>query len=454
MLQSINPATNELIGEYDEHSFEEVDHLIENANDAQLRWKETEFSHRSNLMKVLSESLEKNKENLAKLMALEMGKPLAQGRSEVEKCAWLCSYYADKAEGFLNDEYVQTDASKSYVSYQPLGVILSIMPWNFPFWQVLRFSAPALMAGNGVILKHSENTSTCALAIEKMIQKAGFPADLFHTILVDKSDMQPVVQHKGIAAVTLTGSTKAGKSVAAQAGKVLKKTVLELGGSDPYLILEDADLELASMICANSRLLNSGQTCVAAKRFIVVESVYEKFLEFFTSKLQDRTVGNPFDEGVNVGPMARHDFRDELHRQVKESIDAGAIAEFGCEIPNEPGAFYPISLLTNVAPGMPAYDEELFGPVAAVIKVGSEEEAIRVANDTNFGLGAAIFSRDVDRAEKIAADQLQAGCCFVNTLVKSDPRLPFGGIKDSGYGRELGLYGIREFVNIKTVWVD
>jgi succinate-semialdehyde dehydrogenase/glutarate-semialdehyde dehydrogenase len=405
-------------------------------------------------MKVLSESLEKNKENLAKLMALEMGKPLAQGRSEVEKCAWLCSYYADKAEGFLNDEYVQTDASKSYVSYQPLGVILSIMPWNFPFWQVLRFSAPALMAGNGVILKHSENTSTCALAIEKMIQKAGFPADLFHTILVDKSDMQPVVQHKGIAAVTLTGSTKAGKSVAAQAGKVLKKTVLELGGSDPYLILEDADLELASMICANSRLLNSGQTCVAAKRFIVVESVYEKFLEFFTSKLQDRTVGNPFDEGVNVGPMARHDFRDELHRQVKESIDAGAIAEFGCEIPNEPGAFYPISLLTNVAPGMPAYDEELFGPVAAVIKVGSEEEAIRVANDTNFGLGAAIFSRDVDRAEKIAADQLQAGCCFVNTLVKSDPRLPFGGIKDSGYGRELGLYGIREFVNIKTVWVD
>lgn len=454
MLQSINPATNELIGEYDEHSFEEVEVMIENAHLAQEKWKDTKFVHRAELLRKLSESLEKNKEQLAKLMAFEMGKPLAQGRSEVEKCAWLCTFYSEKAEDFLKNEFVHTDASKSYVTFNPMGIILSIMPWNFPFWQVLRFSAPALIAGNGVILKHSENTSACALAIEKMIHNAGFPYDLFRTILVDKSNMKPIVQHDGIAAVTLTGSTSAGKAVAAQAGEKLKKTVLELGGSDPYIILEDADLELAAMICANSRLLNSGQTCVAAKRFIVVNSVYDRFLDLFKSNLSDRKVGDPFDETASVGPMARHDLRDELHRQVTESIDAGAIVEFGCEIPDDPGAFYPISLLTNVSKGMPAYDEELFGPVAAVIQVENEEEAIRIANDTIYGLGAAIFSKDVDRAEKIAAYQLQAGCCFVNTLVKSDPRLPFGGIKDSGYGRELGLYGIREFVNVKTVWVD
>ncbi len=454
MLKSFNPATNELIGEYDEHSMEEVDVFIESANLIQKSWQETDFAERSDKLNKLAELLEKNKEQLSKLMALEMGKPLSQGRSEIEKCSWLCSFYAGEAEGFLQNEFVQTDASKSYITFQPLGVILSIMPWNFPFWQVLRFSAPALMAGNGVILKHSENTSACALAIEKLVNNAGFPVELFRTILVDKSNMQPVVQHDGIAAVTFTGSTRAGRIIASQASEKLKKTVLELGGSDPYIILEDADLELAAMICANSRLLNCGQTCVAAKRFIVVETVYDQFLDLFKSKLQDRKVGNPFEDGVSLGPMARLDLRDELHRQVTDSIESGAIAEFGCEIPDQTGAFYPISLLINIGPGMPAYEEELFGPVAAVIKVENEEEAIRVANDTNYGLGAAIFSRDVDRAEKIAAEKLNAGCCFVNTLVKSDPRLPFGGIKDSGYGRELGLYGIREFVNVKTVWVD
>ncbi len=454
MLQSINPTTNELIGEYEEHTFEDVDAFIHQAVEAQQTWEKTEFSERSELLKTLSELLEKNKDQLTKLTALEMGKPLAQGRSEVEKCAWLCSFYAEKAERFLKDEFVQTDASKSYVTFQPMGVILSIMPWNFPFWQVLRFSAPALMAGNAVILKHSENTSACALSIEKLVHNAGFPKELFRTILVDKENMKPIVQHDGISAVTLTGSTRAGKAVASQAGEKLKKTVLELGGSDPYLILEDADLDLAAMICVNSRLLNSGQTCVSAKRFIVVEPVYEEFLNLIKTKLQERTVGNPQEEGVNVGPLARLDLREELHRQVKESIAAGAVAEFGCEIPEGPGAFYPVSLLTNVGPGMPAYEEELFGPVAAVIRVENEKEAIRVANDTNYGLGAAVFSKDEERAEKIAAEKLQAGCCFVNTLVKSDPRMPFGGIKDSGYGRELGLYGIREFVNVKTVWVE
>jgi len=454
MLQSINPATNELIGEYEEHTFEEVDEIIKNANHSQLTWRETEFESRAKCLKKLSDLLERNADHLSKLMALEMGKPLAQGNGEIEKCAWLCTFYADKAEEFLATQSVQTDASKSYVSFQPLGVILSIMPWNFPFWQVLRFSAPALVAGNGVILKHSENTSACSLAIEKLIHKAGFPAELFRSILVDKSNMQPVIQHEGVAAVTFTGSTRAGRIVASQAGEKLKKTVLELGGSDPYLVLEDADLELAALICANSRLINSGQSCVAAKRFIVVESVYDKFLELFKTNLTGKIVGNPFDEYVAVGPLARHDLRDELHRQVKESIEAGAIPEFGCEVPDGEGAFYPTSLLTNVGPGMLAYHEELFGPVAAVIKVKDEQEAIEVANDTQYGLGAAVFSRNVERAEKIAAEQLNAGCCFVNSLVKSDPRLPFGGIKDSGYGRELGLFGIREFVNAKTVWLD
>jgi len=454
MLQSINPATNELIGEFDEHSFIEVNEIIAKANLAQVEWKNIDSVNRSDLLKQLSKLLEKNKDHLAKLMALEMGKPLGQGRGEIEKCAWLCTFYADKAQGFLENEFIETDASKSYVTFHALGVILSIMPWNFPFWQALRFAAPALMAGNGVILKHSENTTSCALALEKMVHKAGFTAELFRTILVDKKNMKAVVQHEGIAAVTFTGSTKAGRIIASQAGEKLKKTVLELGGSDPYLIFGDADIELAAMICANSRLINSGQSCVAAKRFIVVESVYDKFLAFFKTNLLEKKVGNPFDDFVAVGPLARLDLRDELHRQVQESLDAGAIAEFGCEIHDEPGAFYPISLITNVGPGMPAYHEELFGPVAVIIKVKDIEEAIRVANDTNYGLGAAIFSKDVERAENIAANQLQAGCCFVNSLVKSDPRLPFGGIKDSGYGRELGLYGIREFVNVKTVWVE
>ncbi|MBO6795131.1 MAG: NAD-dependent succinate-semialdehyde dehydrogenase [Balneolaceae bacterium] len=454
MLQTINPATNELVGEYREHTFEEVELFIQEANIAQEQWKTTEFDHRASLLKELANQLEENKDALAELMADEMGKPLKQGVGEVEKCAWLCRYYADNAEDFLSNELVDTDAQKSYVAFEPLGVVLSIMPWNFPFWQVLRFGAPALMAGNGVILKHSENTTGCALAIEKMIQNAGYPKELFRTIVVDKENMKPIVQHDGIAAITLTGSTRAGKTVAAQAGEVLKKTVLELGGSDPYIILEDADLEHAANVCATSRLINSGQSCVAAKRFIVVDGVYDEFLKLFKEELKARKVGDPTKESTDIGPMAREDLRDELHRQVTESIEAGASAELGCTLPEGEGSFYPVSLLTNVNPGMPAYHEELFGPVAAVIKVADEEEAIRVANDTNYGLGAAVFSNNVDRAEVIAAKKLKAGCCFVNSLVKSDPRLPFGGIKDSGYGRELSLFGIREFVNVKTVWVE
>lgn len=454
MLQTINPATNELIGEYREHSFEEVELFIQEANLAQEEWKTTEFNRRASLLKELANQLEEKKEALAELMTEEMGKPLKQGVGEIEKCAWLCRYYADNAEGFLSVEHVDTDAQKSYVAFEPLGVVLSIMPWNFPFWQVLRFGAPALMAGNGVILKHSENTTGCALAIEKMVHDAGYPKELFRTIVVDKENMKPIVQHEGIAAITLTGSTRAGKTVAAQAGEVLKKMVLELGGSDPYIILEDADLEHAAKVCATSRLINNGQSCVAAKRFIVVDAVYDEFLKLFIDELKSRNVGDPTKETTDIGPMAREDLRDELHRQVTESVEAGANALLGGAMPDGEGSFYPVSLLTDVKHGMPAYHEELFGPVAAVIKVADEEEAIVVANDTNYGLGAAVFSKDVDRAEKIAAKNLNAGCCFVNSLVKSDPRLPFGGIKDSGYGRELSLFGIREFVNIKTVWVQ
>jgi succinate-semialdehyde dehydrogenase/glutarate-semialdehyde dehydrogenase len=310
------------------------------------------------------------------------------------------------------------------------------------------------MAGNGIILKHAEVTSGCALKIEDIVHEAGVPKDLFSTILVGNDDMKPVIQHEGIAAVTLTGSTKAGKAVASQAGEALKKAVLELGGSDPYVILKDADIKKAAETCATSRLINSGQSCIAAKRFIVEEAVYDEFLEHFKSFMEQNKVGDPFDEATDVGPMARKDLRDGLHEQVQQSIDAGAEPLLGCELPKGAGAYYPVSILTNVTKGMPAYEEELFGPVASVIKVRDEEEAIQVANDTNFGLGAAIFSKDVEKAERIAAERLEAGCCFVNAFVKSDPRVPFGGIKQSGYGRELGLYGIREFVNIKTVWVD
>ncbi|RNC85862.1 MAG: NAD-dependent succinate-semialdehyde dehydrogenase [Balneola sp.] len=452
-MKTINPASGELIREYPNTSFTEFEQIVSDANAAQKEWAKRTFENRKPLLLKIASLLREQKEELAQLMALEMGKPLAQGISEVEKCAWVCEYYAEHAEEFLRDKTVATEASKSYVTFQPLGVVLSIMPWNFPFWQLFRFGAPALMAGNGVILKHAEITTGCALKIEELVHQAGIPSNLFRTVLFENEDMRPVIQHAGIAAVTLTGSTRAGKIVASQAGEALKKTVLELGGSDPYLIFSDADISKAAELCVTSRLLNSGQTCIAAKRFIVVESVYDEFLEQFTELMSSKTIGNPFDEGVDIGPMARIDLRNELHKQVQGSIKLGATPIIGCEKPESQGAFYPVSILTDVTKGMPAYEEELFGPVAAIIKVRDEEEAIQIANDTNFGLGAAVFTNDVKKGEEIASRYLEAGCCFVNGFVKSDPRLPFGGIKQSGYGRELGLYGIREFVNAKTVWV-
>ncbi|MAO65923.1 MAG: succinate-semialdehyde dehydrogenase [Balneola sp.] len=452
-MKTINPANGKVLQEYSEMEIGEIDSIIQKANTAQENWKTKSFEERAEYLRKIAEILKARKHDLAELMAREMGKPLAQGVGEAEKCGWVCEYYADNAASFLEDDMIETDASKSYVTFNPMGVVLAIMPWNFPFWQLFRFAAPALMAGNGAVLKHSENSTGCALEIEKIIHEAGIPEDLFRTIIRDKSGMKEVVQHQGIAAVTLTGSTRAGKAVAAQAGETLKKTVLELGGSDPYLILEDANIKKAAETCATSRLINSGQSCIAAKRFIVTEKVYEEFVEEFTRIMKSKKVGDPLEEGTDIGPQAREDLRDGLHDQVQESVQKGAKILLGGEKPVEAGAYYPVTILENVRSGMPAYKEELFGPVAAIIKVKDEEEAIKVANDTNFGLGAAVFSEDLEKAEEIAANKLEAGCCFVNEFVKSDPRLPFGGIKQSGYGRELSLYGIREFVNAKTVYV-
>src|SRR3989339_677558 len=451
MLQSINPAHEEIIQQYAEMSDAEVSKILDQSNSTYNEWKLTPFEHRSLLMKNASKILRAKKDELASLMTLEMGKPIAQSKAEVEKCAWVCDYYADNAEKFLANEIIKTEFSKSYVSFQPLGVVLAIMPWNFPFWQVFRFAAPTLMAGNASVLKHASNVMGCAIAIEKIFNDAGFLENLFRTLVISSKKVEAVIRNKNVQAVTLTGSTPAGSTVASVAGSEIKKTVLELGGSDPYIILEDVDLESAAEICVNARLINSGQSCIAAKRFIVVEEIYKMFEELFVQKMKSKKMGNPLDESNHLGPQARTDLRNELHDQVKRSITKGAKLLLGGEIPNVKGAYYPPTVLSNISPGMPAYDDEIFGPVASLIKVKNEKEAIKVANATSFGLGAAVFTKDNERGEKIAEKELVAGSCFVNETVRSDPRLPFGGVKESGYGRELSVLGIREFVNIKTV---
>lgn len=452
-MEVINPATGELVKTYDTITKEELGPAIRASHEAFLGWKNVRFAERAQLMRKAAKILRENADKYAKLMAVEMGKPLRDGRAESNKCAWVCDYYAENAQIFLKRETVQTDAARSFVSYQPLGVVLAVMPWNFPFWQVFRFAAPALMAGNAGVLKHASNVPGCALAIEEVFIKAGFPENIFRTLLIGSSLVNDVIENPLVTAVTLTGSTPAGKAVASKAGELLKKTVLELGGSDPYVILEDANLEAAVNTCVYSRLINAGQSCIAAKRFIVIETIKEKFEQLFIEKMQAVKMGDPMDETVAVGPQARHDLRDDLHHQVEESIKKGAKCLLGGEIPAGKGAFYPPTILTDVKKGMPAYDEEIFGPVAAIIPVKNEKEAIDTANDSVFGLGSAIFTRDLEKGIKLAEQELQAGSSFVNTFVRSDPRLPFGGIKESGYGRELSHNGIREFVNIKTVFV-
>ncbi|MEM1270329.1 MAG: NAD-dependent succinate-semialdehyde dehydrogenase [Bacteroidota bacterium] len=450
-LQTINPATGETVRIYPDMKEPEVDAVLRDVETAQALWARTDMETRAAAMTRLAGRLRDRSEELAGLMAVEMGKPVTQGRSEIEKCAWLCEYYAEHAAGFLEDVLVETDHAESFVTYRPLGVILAIMPWNYPFWQVIRFASPTLMAGNGAVLKHSNNTTGCALAAEELFREAGFPRHLFRTLVIDVPDVRRVIEHETVRAVSLTGSTGAGKAVAQQAGAVLKPVVLELGGSDAYVVLEDADLEEAAEICVKSRLLNSGQSCIAAKRFIVPQAVREPFEQAIVERMREVHYGDPRLGNARLGPMARADLRDALHRQVLDSLSSGAKLLLGGQIPESIGFFYPATVLTNVKPGMPAYGEELFGPVACILPVANEHEAIQVANDTPFGLGACVLTQDTERGLRIAADELDAGCCFVNGFVRSDPRLPFGGIKMSGYGRELSKSGLLAFVNEKTV---
>ncbi len=450
-IETVNPATGKSIKMYTEMSDKEVVNIIDASHTAFLKWRELDFSQRASPMYKLAEILRHGKKEFATLMANEMGKPLAQGQAEIEKCATVCEHYAKNAADYLKPRIIKTEMSKSYVTYQPMGVIFAIMPWNFPFWQVFRFVAPTIMAGNSAILKHAPISTGTALAIENMFVDAGFLDNLFRTLIISDANAGKVISNTKVMAVTLTGSTRAGKIVGAEAAKELKKSVLELGGSDPYLILEDADLEVAAEACVTSRMNNTGQSCIAAKRLITVNSIQQAFLNLLQEKIKRYKIGNPLDEKINCGPLARRDIRDKVHEQVQNSIDKGAKLIIGGTIPSQDGFYYPPTIIMNVKKGMPAYDEEIFGPVLALINAKDEQEAITIANDTAYGLGAAIFTKDIQRGEKIAAEIIQSGTCVINTFVASDPRLPFGGIKNSGYGRELSAEGIRSFVNVKTI---
>ncbi|HSE05111.1 MAG TPA: NAD-dependent succinate-semialdehyde dehydrogenase [Methylomirabilota bacterium] len=451
-VQSVNPATGEILETLPEASKPQIEQALARAHAAFLDWRTRPFAERARLMRAAGQELRTRKAEYAMTMTREMGKPIVQAEAEVEKCAATCDYYAEHAEAFLAEQLRQTDATRSYVRFDPLGVVLAVMPWNFPFWQVFRFAAPALMAGNGGILKHASNVPRSAILIEEVFRRAGFPEGLFRSVLTDAAGVKEMIADPRIVAATLTGSERAGMAIAEQSGRMLKKTVLELGGSDPFIVLADADVPAAARAAAEARLINSGQSCIAAKRFIVAEPVAERFLERFKAELAARRMGDPTSRETQVGPQARVDLRDQLHAQVAESIKRGARPLLGAEVPVGKGAFYPPTLLAAVDKGMPAFDEETFGPVAAVITAKDEADAIRLANDSPYGLGAALWTADRRRAERLAA-QIEAGAVFVNGVVKSDPRLPFGGIKRSGYGRELSEYGIREFVNVKSVWI-
>jgi succinate-semialdehyde dehydrogenase/glutarate-semialdehyde dehydrogenase len=451
-FESINPATGEILESFEEWPVENTQGVIEEVQGAWLKWRLTSFARREELMKKAAAALRQNMEEYARMMALEMGKPITQGRAEVGKCASVCDYYAENAARFLAAEPAESDGSDAYVAFRPLGCVLAVMPWNFPFWQVFRFAAPALMAGNAVLLKHSSNVPRCALAIEEVFRLAGFPENVFRTLLISSRQVDAVIENDRVKAVTITGSSYAGSKVAATAGRMLKKSVMELGGSDPFIVLADADIEEAALTAARARCINSGQSCIAAKRFIVEETVHAVFMERFKKAMESLVVGDPLDETVQVGPQAREDLMRELQTQVDESVANGAELILGGKPLEQRGYFYPPTILAGVKPGMRAYHEELFGPVASVITVKDLDQAVEVANDTPFGLGGSVWTRDRRKGEEVAA-RLETGVVFVNGLVKSDPRLPFGGVKGSGYGRELSHYGIKEFVNIQTIWI-
>ena len=451
-MKAINPATGELIKDYAEHSDAEAAEIVAQADRAFRDWRTTSFEHRAGLMKLAAAEQRKNKQKYAEIITREMGKTITESLTEVEKCAWVCDYYADNAAKFLADEPIQSEASRSFVAFEPIGVVLAVMPWNFPFWQVMRFAAPALMAGHAGVLKPASNVPGCALALEEVFRRAGFPEDLFRTLMIGSRQVEKIIRHPLVKAVTLTGSEPAGMQVASIAGSELKKTVLELGGSDPYIVLEDADLPKCVAMSVTSRMINQGQSCIAAKRFIVVEPLVKEFEKQQVAIMQSLRMGDPMLPEIKVGPMARMDLLEELDDQVQRSIKAGARLLCGGKKADGRGAFYLPTVLADVKKGMSVYEEETFGPVSAIIPVKNTEEAIAVANDSPFGLGGAVWSRDLKKAEMVAR-RVETGAMFVNGMTKSDPRLPFGGVKKSGYGRELSHYGIKEFVNIKTIWI-
>ncbi|HUE80657.1 MAG TPA: NAD-dependent succinate-semialdehyde dehydrogenase [Pyrinomonadaceae bacterium] len=451
-IASVNPTTGETLRAFPALDEQSVAEKLQRASDTFRTYRLTPFEDRTAMMQRAADILEKDKDEFARLMTIEMGKPIKAAIQELEKCGWVCRYYAENASRHLADQVIETNASKSYVHFQPLGPVLAIMPWNFPFWQVFRFAAPALMAGNTGLLKHASNVPQCALAIETIFERAGFPDGAFQTLLIGSERVKQVLENSNIVAATLTGSEPAGRSVAGIAGKQIKKTVLELGGSDPFIVMPSAELDEAVSTAVRARTINNGQSCIAAKRFIVSANIYEEFEERFVELMRNLKVGDPLDETIDIGPLATPQILDEVDNQVKQTIAKGARLLTGGERLNGPGNFYQPTVLAGVPKSSPAYCEEVFGPVAQLFRINDIVEAIQIANDTPFGLGAAAWTNEPDE-QALFIEELEAGCVFINGMVASDPRLPFGGIKNSGYGRELGEFGIREFVNVKTVWV-
>jgi len=452
-MQSTNPLTNKVIREYDELSDAQIEEVLQRADTTYYRWRKTRFDERSKLMHTAADVLRKKRETYAQIMTDEMGKTRKEAQAEVDKCALCCDFYADHAARFLADEPLEIDQGEAYLAYDPIGTVLAVMPWNFPFWQVIRFAAPNLMAGNVGVLKHASNVPQCALALEEVFREAGFPNGCFQSLLISSKKVEGILGDRRIRAATLTGSELAGSKVAAKAGQELKKTVLELGGSDPFIVLEDADLEKAATTAVKARMINCGQSCIAAKRFIVVEEVYDQFMDIFVKTMAALRQGDPNEAGVDYGPMAREDLADQLLEQTQKSVEKGAELVLGGDRPAKQGAFFNATILANVKPGMPACDEELFGPVASVFRVKDEEEAILIANDSPFGLGGCVWTQDIEKGKRMVR-QVESGAVYINKMTTSHPALPFGGVKLSGYGRELSHLGIREFVNQKTVWME
>ena len=451
-IASVNPATSEKLREFAPLNEAEIEEKLECAARAFREHRRTSFAGRAEKMRRVAEILEREKDEFARVMTIEMGKPVRAARDEAAKCALVCRYYAEHAEKFLADEVVETEAARSFIRYEPMGTVLAVMPWNFPFWQVFRFAAPALMAGNTGLLKHASNVPQCALAIEDIFRRAGFPEGVFQTLLIGNEGVGRVLDDSRVKAATLTGSEHAGSEVASRAGKLIKKTVLELGGSDPFIVMPSADFEAAVKTAVKARTINNGQSCIAAKRFIVAAEIYEEFARRFVAGMEALTVGDPLDEATEIGPLATESILAELEEQVRKSIEAGARLLTGGERVRGTGNFYAPTVLADIPKKSPAYTEEFFGPVALLFRVRTIDEAIELANDTNFGLGASAWTNEEGERKRFI-DEIEAGAVFINAMVASDPRLPFGGVKRSGYGRELGAFGIREFVNIKNVWI-